>query len=193
VTYNINDYTPKWTTLLPDGVEAAIRFRAEQEELEEEKTRELKKYGLTSDIIKWNTPYPLPHLKQPSFGIDYVRHDKSSVMGNYQEARAYCINIQILNGQFLHTINMKNIATPDTPVDANIPEQYSDIIQSIRIGSGDAPEQTLYPFDDASAATSASTVRDSSWTTVNIPNHCCPVKFLETRRLGPLYRCGMRP
>lgn len=171
-TYNIKDYSPGWIALLPDTVAAAIQFRVEQEELEEEKTRGLKEYGLNSEIIRWNTPYPLPHLKQPSFGIDYVRHDKSNVMGKHQEGRAYCINIQILNGQLLYTINMKHISTPDTPVDANIPEQYSDIIQSIRIGPGDAPEQNIDPFDDAPAATSASPVRDPSWTTVSIPNIC---------------------
>jgi hypothetical protein len=90
-TYNIKDYSPGWIALLPDTVAAAIQFRVEQEELEEEKTRGLKEYGLNSEIIKWNTPYPLPHLKQPSFGIDYVRHDKSNVMGKHQEGRAYCI------------------------------------------------------------------------------------------------------
>ena len=145
-TYNIKDYSPGWIALLPDTVAAAIQFRVEQEELEEEKTRGLKEYGLNSEIIKWNTPYPLPHLKQPSFGIDYVRHDKSSVMGKHQEGRAFCINLQILNGQLLYTINIKHITTPNTAIDSNMPEQYSDIIQSITIRPGAASDHRQTGF-----------------------------------------------
>lgn len=171
-TYNVNEYSPRWISLLPDSVAAAIQFKTEQEELENEKSRELSNIGMSSEIIKWNPPYPLPHVGKPSFGIDYVRHNKSNAMGKHQEGRTYCINIQIFNGQFLYLINLKYISTSETPVDANLPDQYSDIIQSIRIAPEDTPKHNTSPLNTANTATSSIPLRNPSWTTVSIPNIC---------------------
>lgn len=171
-THTLTEYSPLWVSMIPDAVAAAIQFRADQEELEKEKTHDLENYGLNSEIIKWNVPYPLPHLKQPAFGIDYLRHNKSNIMGKHHEERAYCINIQILNRQYIHTINIKHITSPDTPIDANIPQQYYDIIKSITIDLASAPEQNIDSFNNAPAATSVSPVRYPTWTTVSIPNIC---------------------
>lgn len=171
-TYNVKDYSPEWIALLPNTFAAAIQFRAEQEIIENAKTLELKEYGLDCDIVKWNAPYPLPHLTQPSFGIDYVRHHKSSVLGQHQEGRAFCINIQILNGQYLYTFNMRHITTPDISVEANMPDQYYDIIQSIRIESGNIRSNDIVPLNNDPAASLISPVRYPSWNTVSLPGIC---------------------
>ena len=131
-SYPVSQSPPKWAAYSSNKLKALELFRDEQIEFEHNKSIDAKNIGMNSEVIKWNLPYPLEHLDRPAFGIDLVRRDKFNAMGDAAEVNTYCINIQILNGQYIHTINLKCMRDPSmTPIDAPPPDIYNDLIKSI--------------------------------------------------------------
>ena len=107
-------------------------FKKTQEKIENNKTKLMAKCGSDSQIVKWGTPYELKGVARSALRIDYVRQEKSSLLGNF-EARVFCANIQISNDSRMYQVNIKHITKPETPLDARLPKKLLDFINSIAV------------------------------------------------------------
>lgn len=108
-------------------------FRKSQETVENKKTEMLARTGLQSCVVQWGEPYFLERFAGSAIGIDFVRQDKMSLLSKSFESRAFCSNIQIINGSDLYLVNIKHITEAQTPLTSPLPKHLLDFISSLKV------------------------------------------------------------